>query len=240
MDTVAPNPPQHADLGNSLDYLMPSKPCRTSGDGLKGMDAQQLQDEINLTMAAGGYQFKNPQVGERMKAELEKRGIPYNPKPDFDEQRDLSSKDRDYIESAKVQKALLNYSGPEACTSITDPAYRQHAKNGSELLPQSGERDLTAQDISQMGGGQDVSLDQVWKAKNEIFMRAGRPFQTKELADYATQQGYQPRLNYSDSDPTPSETTNAAMLNGLESYMRKNKMQQADAETIARIVNAGL
>ncbi|HEY9793439.1 MAG TPA: hypothetical protein V6D22_23770 [Candidatus Obscuribacterales bacterium] len=203
----------------------------------RGMDNSALQSEVNAIMAKDGYVFKDATKGAAA-VDLAKKhdaNFTYKPNPNFDDTKDLSAQDKELLGSLQAAKAFNNYPGKDACTSITDPAYRQHGKN--ELLPASMNKELAADDIKKMGTDGVVSMDQVRAARNEIFMRAGRPFVDANLAKFGIEQGYKPRLNFNETtDMTKIEKGNAKLLLGVEGYMREHKMQNLDSATLDSVV----
>lgn len=249
----------YADLGGMLDHAKPQSnqtvlaadttkpapdkveadskgvPCTGSDSSLKGLNAQQLQDEINVTMASRGYVFKKPEVGERIQKEMGNRQIEYKPNPNFNEETDLTDADKQRVSDIQKQKTFLNYSG-DACTANTDPNNRQHAKSGKEFLPDSDKKEIGVEDIKKLAGGDgSVSLEQLRAARNEIFMRAGRPFASQDLRDYASKEGYRPRNNYSDNDLNAAEKKNAKLLVDVESAMKANGLPKVEISVLDQI-----
>jgi hypothetical protein len=217
-------------------------PCESPIPQFRGLSNDALQSEINATMAEGGYIFKNPEKGAAAIALAEKRHADqgdtswkYSEKKDFNDDLNLTPIQKEFIGAAQSAKGFNNYKGAEACTTITDPNYRQ--RGAHELLPQSMDKDLTADDIKQLGKDGTVSMDQLRLARNEIFMRGGRPFMSTELANYAIEQGFKPRLNYNEmTDFSAREGRNAALLQSIETCMRGQKTQQVDSATLDKWV----
>jgi hypothetical protein len=82
-----------------------------------------------------------------------------------------------------------------------------------------------------------VTLDQLRLARNEISMRAGRPFFSEDLANFSIDQGYKPRLNYNElKDLTAIESRNAGTLSDMESVMKRQHMTQANRATIDKML----
>jgi hypothetical protein len=222
--------------GKVGDLALPAVPCESPNPQFRGMNNTALQAEVNAIMLKDGYIFNDTGKGDAAKKLLADRGItPLAPNKKFDDEKDVPPEDKALLASLQAAKAFNNYPGKDACTSITDPNYRQRGKN--ELLPSSIDKDLTADDIKKLGTDGSVSMDQLRLARNEIFARGGRPFIAPDLAKFGIDQGYKPRLNYNEAtDFTKTEASNAKLLLGVEGYMREHKMQKIDNGTLDSVV----
>ena len=92
-----------------------------------------------------------------------------------------------------------------------------------EILPQSDDRLLTERDVS------NLSLREINYAKNEIYARHGRRFQSKELQDYFNAQSwYRGTIDaedFSESWLSDIEKKNAAFLAEVEFDIAPNGYQ---------------
>jgi hypothetical protein len=141
-----------------------------------------------------------------------------------------------------VQQINGNYSKIAADRGVSsvwapagDGSVRQHASH--ELLSGSEKPGLTLNSVvDRLCKNGQIDLDTVWKAKNEVFARAGRPFINPELATYFVDQGFQPRTNYKDSDMTAAEHRNVEILSGLEMIMRAANVDHLSAQALKMLV----
>lgn len=86
--------------------------------------------------------------------------------------------------------------------------------SGSYILPDSATRRLTQADVA------DLTWEQCCLARNEIFARHGRIFQTKQIAAYFEAQswyhGTVPGASFDNNSLTPTERANADFLADYE------------------------
>ena len=85
---------------------------------------------------------------------------------------------------------------------------------GSYILPESAARRLTQADVA------DLTWEQCCLARNEIFARHGRIFQTPQIAAYFEAQswyhGTVPGASFDNNSLTPTERANADFLADYE------------------------
>ena len=88
---------------------------------------------------------------------------------------------------------------------------------GDEILPDSDERYLTESDLS------GLTAQYLTYARNEIYARHGRPFQSAELQDYFYASGlYEVNQNYQDSQLSDMEKKNAELISDYQNKHNLN------------------
>jgi hypothetical protein len=151
----------------------------------------------------------------------------------------------DYSTPAIVQKIQDNYKSiatkmgvDSVWSSETDGTKRQHVEH--EILPGSDSRNMSVSDIvkglSKGDADSTITLDSVWRAKNELFARAGRPFGTESLANDFVQMGYRPQTNYDFHNQNDFEIHNAQVLGGLEKMMRTAGVDQISGKALEALM----
>lgn len=118
----------------------------------------------------------------------------------------------------------------DCSTALCDDAYNNYGEtkkdSGNTIFPDSNTRALTREDVA------GLNEQQALIARNEIFARQGRPYNGADpslnltpaeaerrnfLKDhFASQDWYQPRQDYKDSDLNATEQRNISMINMKE------------------------
>lgn len=126
------------------------------------------------------------------------------------------------LDGSELYLDAVSMTNPDGSAIVTQ-AERAAPAVSPQILPQSDDRLLTERDVS------GLSLQEINYAKNEIYARHGRRFQSKELQDYFNAQswyyGTVDAADFSESWLSDIEKKNAAFLADIEFSIAPNGYQ---------------
>lgn len=136
-----------------------------------------------------------------------------------------SQEDIDSIVEKKVQEQLeINHRVKESVKATIKEAPKNE---GTYILPFSNERLATNADLA------TLSKDQLRLARNEIFARHGRIYETKDLNDYFSSQGWY-------TPTTPADQWNDSVFSDIESMNVQQIASYEKSGTVEAISNIPL
>ena len=126
------------------------------------------------------------------------------------------------LDGSELYLEAQSVTNPDGSAVVTQAEQAAPAES-PEILPQSDDRILTERDVS------DLSLQEINYAKNEIYARHGRRFQSKELQDYFNAQSWYHSTvdaeDFSESWLSDIEKKNAEFLAEVEFDIAPNGYQ---------------